>query len=235
MANLNARISFPAAMLADPVRETMVMALMDGRAYTSKELAYRARITPQTASFHLKKLVESQILICHRQGRGAYYRLNGAEVAAAIEALSRIAPSPNVPSHVGRQARPLRYARRCYDHLAGRLGVEVAKRVEWLGLVVAHGLDYDLTAEGHGFFADMGMDISGLRDRRRSFLRPCVDWTERKPHLAGSLGAALLDHYVAEDWLRPGTQSRQLLLTDLGRRMFRERFGLSGESLEPIA
>jgi DNA-binding transcriptional ArsR family regulator len=208
MANLNARISFPAAMLADPVRETMVMALMDGRAYTSKELAYRARITPQTASFHLKKLVESQILICHRQGRGAYYRLNGAEVAAAIEALSRIAPSPNVPSHVGRQARPLRYARRCYDHLAGRLGVEVAKRVEWLGLVVAHG---------------------------RSFLRPCVDWTERKPHLAGSLGAALLDHYVAEDWLRPGTQSRQLLLTDLGRRMFRERFGLSGESLEPIA
>ena len=235
MPQLDARISFPAAMLADPARETIVMALMDGRAYTAKELAFRARITPQTASHHLRKLVETLLLVRHRQGRHAYYRLNGADVAAAIEALVRISPSPSLPAHAKHRAAPFRHARRCYDHLAGVCGVAIAARIEALDLVVSAGADYRLTAKGGQFFAEMGLDVEALRAKRRHFLRPCIDWTERQPHIAGAIGAALLDHYLAQNWFESRPASRQLTLTRRGARMLGETFGVAPEALVPRA
>ena len=233
MPQLDARISFPAAMLADPARETIVMALMDGRAYTAKELAYRARITPQTASHHLRKLVDNLLLVCHRHGRHAYYRLNGADVAAAIEALVRISPSPSLPAHAKHRAAPFRHARRCYDHLAGVCAVAIAARIEALDLVVSAGIDYELTAKGRRFFGEMGLDVDGLQTKRRSFLRPCIDWTERKPHIAGAIGAALLEHYLADDWFESRPASRQLTLTRRGTRMLGQTFGVGAEDLAP--
>lgn len=235
MANLDARISFPAAMLADQTREAMVMSLMDGRAYTSKELAYRARVTPQTASFHLKKMVEAQLLLCHCQGRHAYYRINGPDVAAAIEALVRIAPTPGMPSHLKGKTGPFLYARRCYDHLAGRLGVAVAERVEALDLIASSGIECRLTEEGDVFFEKMGLDVPALRKCRRSFLRPCIDCTERKPHLAGVLAAAMLDHFTDDGWVAPAEIARALIVTERGRRMFSGMFGVSRDLLRPAA
>lgn len=227
MANLDARISFPAAMLADQTRETMVMSLMDGRAYTSKELAFRASVTPQTASFHLKKMVDAQLLLCHCQGRHAYYRINGSDVAAAIEALVRIAPNPSLPAHVAKNAETFLYARRCYDHLAGRLGVAVAERIEALELITSAGIECRLTEKGSEFFESLGLDVGGLRKRRRSFLRPCIDCTERKPHLAGVLASAMLEHFTDDGWVVPGKIARTLKVTERGQRLFSESFGVS--------
>lgn len=235
MTNLDARISFPAAMLADQTRETIVMALMDGRAYTSKELAHRAGVTPQTASFHLKKMVEAQLLSCHCQGRHAYYRIDGPDVAAAVEALVRIAPTPGLPSHLKGQAAPFLFARRCYDHLAGRLGVAVAEQVAARGLVALSGIDIELTQQGSDFFEAMGLDVAGLRKRRRAFLRPCIDCTERKPHLAGALATALLDHFAEDGWVTDGAQARTLKITTRGRKQFADNFGVTSAALKPAA
>lgn len=226
MTKLDARISFPAALLADPTREAMVMSLMDGRAYTSKELAYGARVTPQTASFHLKKMVDAQLLLCHCQGRHAYYRIAGPDVAAAVEALVRIAPTPGMPRHLERQAEPFLFARRCYDHLAGRLGVAVAEQVAARDLVALTGIECRLTERGEGFLDAMGLQVRDLRTRRRSFLRPCIDCTERKPHLAGALAAAMLDHFTEDGWVEAGEQPRTLVVTAKGERLFAETFGV---------
>ncbi len=231
MPQLDARISFPAAMLADPARETIVMALMDGRAYTAKELANRARVTPQTASHHLGKLVDALLLVCHRQGRHAYYRLNGPDVAAAIEALVSISPSPSLPAHTKHRAGPFRHARRCYDHLAGVCAVAIAGRIEALDLVTSAGTDYRLTADGRRFFRNMGLDLEVLHKKRRTFLRPCIDWTERRPHVAGALGAGLLDHYLAEGWFDDPQGTRQLTLTARGTHMVGETFGVTPDML----
>ncbi len=235
MTKLDARISFPAAMLADQTRETIVMSLMDGCAYTSKELAFRARVTPQTASFHLKKMVDAQLLLCHCQGRHAYYRINGPDVAAAIEALVRIAPTPGMPPHLKRAQEPFLFARRCYDHLAGRLGVAVAARVEALELITSSGIECTLTDKGAAFFDRMGLDVAALRKRRRSFLRPCIDCTERKPHLAGVLAAAMLDHFNDDGWVVSAEMPRVLLVTERGRRMFARSFGVAPAQLRPAA
>jgi len=232
MTKLDARISFPAAMLADPTREAMVMSLMDGHAYTSKELAYLAHVTPQTASFHLKKMVDAQLLTCHCQGRHAYYRIAGPDVAAAIEALVRIAPTPGVPANLRGQAEPFLFARRCYDHLAGRLGVAVADQVAAREFITLSGIECALTEAGERFFDALGLDLPALRRRKRSFLRPCIDCTERKPHLAGALAAALLDQITEEGWVVPGLQPRTLAVTPKGQRRFKETFGIAPRELK---
>jgi len=232
MIKLDARISLPAAMLADPTREAMVMSLMDGHAYTSKELASLAHVTPQTASFHLKKMVDAQLLTCHCQGWHAYYRIAGPDVAAAIEVLVRIASTPGVPAHLRGQAEPFLFARRCYDHLAGRLGVAVADQVAAREFITLSGIECALTEAGERFFDALGLDLPALRRRKRSFLRPCIDCIERKPHLAGALAAALLDQITEEGWVVPGLQPRTLAVTPKGQRRFKETFGIAPRELK---
>ena len=239
MPQLDARISFPAAMLADPARETIVMALMDGRAYTAKELAFRARITPQTASHHLRKLVETLLLVRHRQGRHAYYRLNGADVAAAIEALVRISPSPSLPAHAKHRAAPFRHARRCYDHLAGVCGVAIAARIEALDLVVSAGADYRLTAKGGQFFAEMGLDVEALRSGEAATFSAAVHRLDRAPAAyrgryrrgaAGSLPGAELVRITAG---KPATHPDAPRCTDAGRDIRRGPRGLGTSGVGP--
>jgi DNA-binding transcriptional ArsR family regulator len=200
------RVSSPAAMLADPARAAIVLALMDGRAHPAKKLALDAGVTPQTASAHLKKLVAGRILDWEGRGRCKYFRLAGPDVAHAVEALSQLTARPLPPA-----AAELRFARCCYDHLAGQLGVAITARLPALpGLLLR----------------DLGIDLAVLETQRRPLSRCCVDWTERQPHVAGSLGAALLQAYKDRRWLLPVKDSRKLIVTPRGREMFVERFGL---------
>ena len=193
-------------MLGEPSRAAMVLALMDGRSRTAKKLALDAGVTPQTASAHLKKLVAANLLDCDARGRVKEFRLRGADVAQAVEALSGIGAAPVTPA-----ARELRFARCCYDHLAGQLGVRVTER---------------LLEAGNRILAELGVEPSALHAGRHALYRCCTDWTERRPHIAGTIGAALLRHYLGDRWLARVENSRKLVLTERGREMFARVFGI---------
>jgi DNA-binding transcriptional ArsR family regulator len=207
------QIASAAAMLAEPARAAIVLALMDGHSRCAKKLALDAGVTPQTASAHLKKLVAADILAWEARGRSKYFSIAGSEVAQAVEALSAISVK-QVPV-VGRD---LRFARCCYDHLAGQLGVAITER---------------LLQPGNAVLANLGINLETLESSRRPLFRCCTDWTERRPHVAGALGAALLHRYKDARWLVPVEDSRKLLVTPLGREMFVGLVGLSEEVLPP--
>ena len=207
-----------AHLMGDPARANMLHALMDGRALTAKELAYLAGVAPQTASGHLAKLMQGGLLGVAVQGRHRYYRLAGPEVAAALEGLMVLAgmePSRRrLPSRVGAE---LSQARTCYDHFAGRLGIGIHDALVAGGhLSVADG-GYGLTRSGEAVFAALGIDSTQAGKSRRAALRPCLDWSERKPHLAGSLAAALACRCFEMGWVSRKKDSRAVLLTDEGR------------------
>lgn len=195
-----------AELLGQPSRAAMVLALMDGRSRTAKKLALDAGVTPQTASAHLKKLVAANLLHCDARGRTKEFRLRGANVAQAVEALSEIGAGPVAPA-----ARELRFARCCYDHLAGQLGVRVTER---------------LLEAGDRILAELGIEPATLPAGRRPLFRCCTDWTERRPHVAGTVGAALLRRYLEERWLTRVENSRKLVLTEHGKGMFARVFGI---------
>ena len=195
-------------MLADPSRAAMVLALMDGRPRSAKKLALDAGVTAQTASAHLRKLVDANMLVWQGQGRSKYFRLTGADVAQAVEALSIIDVQRALPA----AARELRFARCCYDHLAGRLGVALIER---------------LLRPGNTVLRDLGIELAALEGSRRPLFRCCTDWTERRPHVAGALGAALLRRYMDERWLATVDGSRKLVVTPAGRSAFARFFALA--------
>jgi len=207
-----------AHLIGDPARANMLHALMDGRALTAKELAYLAGVAPQTASGHLAKLMQGGLLGVAVQGRHRYYRLAGPEVAAALEGLMVLAgmePSRRrLPSRVG---EALSAARTCYDHFAGRLGIGIHDALAAGGhLTVADG-GYGLSRSGEVVFAALGIDCAQAARSRRAALRPCLDWSERKPHLAGSLAAALACRCFEMGWVKRKKDSRAVLLTEEGR------------------
>lgn len=192
-------------MLADPSRAAIVLALMDGRSRNAKKLALDAGVTPQTASAHLRKLVAANILTWQGQGRSKYFRIAGGEVAQAVEALSGISIASIPPP-----ARELRFARCCYDHLAGQLGVRITER---------------LLRPGNTLLGELGIEPGSLASSGRALFRCCTDWTERRPHVAGTIGAALLRHYLGERWLVRVAHSRKLVLTPLGKESFGRLLG----------
>lgn len=205
------RLAATAAMLADPSRAAIVLALMDGRSRSAKKLALDAGVTPQTASTHLGKLVAARMLVWEGRGRSKYFSLAGADVAQAVEALSEIGTQP-LPA----AARELRFARCCYDHLAGQLGVAVTER---------------LLRPGNTLLRDLRIDLEALETARRPLFRCCTDWTERRPHVAGAVGAALLRHYKDERWLAPVKDSRKLVVTAAGRSAFTRFFDIDITSI----
>src|SRR5690349_9867950 len=179
-----------AALVGDPARANMLLALMDGRALTASELAYAARIAPPTASGHLGKLVGARLLALEKQGRHRYFRLASPAVADLLEGLMALAVdgAPRYrPSSCGDEA--LRRARTCYDHLAGRLGVALADTLLSRGHVVLDEDAGQITADGGRFFDEFGLDLACAESRRRRFCRPCLDWSERRRHLGGAVGA----------------------------------------------
>jgi len=189
----------------------MVLALMDGRSRSAKKLALDAGVTAQTASAHLRKLVAARMLAWESRGRFKHFRLAGAEVADAVEALCQLGPDAMPGRVLTAAAREIRFARCCYDHLAGRLGVAVTERLPALGAEI---------------LAELDVDPAALGKLRRPLSRCCIDWTEQRPHLGGALGAALLCAYRERRWLAPVKDSRRLDVTPRGREAFIERFGV---------
>ena len=217
-----------AAAIGEPARARMLYCLVDGHARTSTELAVVADVAPSTASVHLQRLKTQRLVKVFAQGKHRYYSLDGANVAAALEALSvlaggrRPALPPNTPHF-------LRAARTCYDHIAGTLGVSLHDRFQALGwLSRGNGADdaYDLTAKGAAALESLGVDVDATRSLRRRFAYACLDWSERRPHLGGALGAAILHLALTRKWVRQDLDSRALTVTVSGRRELQTRFGL---------
>ena len=209
-----------AAGLADPAREAMLVALADGRALPAGELARIAGLSPQSASAHLQKLLDAGLLSVLSQGRFRYYRIADDEAAAAIEALARLAGKQR--STDGRHARIPReicFARQCYDHLAGELGVALADALERTGYIRTAGDRIELMPAGASWLAEMGI-VPGRPRASRVDLRRCLDWTERKPHFAGTVPAAILRHLLLRGYLVRPDHQRALRLTPSGRNWF---------------
>jgi DNA-binding transcriptional ArsR family regulator len=207
-----------ARLIGDPSRASMLTALMGGMALTASELAREAGVAAPTASGHLAKLAEGGLLVAVQQGRRRYYRLAGAEVADLIEKLMEMAVRPGPVHRIGPRDARLRTARVCYDHLAGEAGVRLSE-----GLVAAGRLDwrdhaFRLTETGRRFAVEFGIDIAALERDRRPLCRACLDWSMRKPHLGGGLGAALLRRMEEKGWLRRTAGTRAVIVTPAGVR-----------------
>ena len=220
------RLAEVAALLADPGRAGMVTALWDGTARPAGELARIAGVTPATASSHLARLVAGGVLRVEPRGRHRYFRLSGAPVARALEAMALLV-TPHVSSEaVGAPASPLRRARLCYDHLAGGRGVAVSDALLARRLLTLRVGDYGLPPAGRRWFERMGIEVAPLEQSRRPLLRSCIDWSERREHLGGSLGAALATQLLERDWLRRRRDDRALLVTSAGRIGLSRTLGL---------
>ncbi|WP_448189928.1 metalloregulator ArsR/SmtB family transcription factor [Azospirillum sp. sgz301742] len=217
-----------AAAIGDVARANILSALMDGRALTAGELAWHAGVSPQTTSGHLARLRQAGLIAEERQGRHRYHRLAGPEVAHAIEALMAVAAAgPQRHRPTGPRDEALRTARTCYDHLAGRLGVGLADALRERGHVVLADGAGRLTEAGGSFLAGtLGIDLTSGRGGR-PFCRTCLDWSERRPHLAGRLGAALCARCLELGWIERVRDSRAISVTEAGRRGFADAFGLS--------
>ncbi|HEV2356181.1 MAG TPA: helix-turn-helix transcriptional regulator [bacterium] len=223
----NPDIARVAALIGDRVRAAMLLALFDGAALPATELAYRGGASPQAASAHLRKLAEGGLLTVTASGRQRRYRLAGREVAHAIEALLPVARPPRIIALTqGIAIERLRTARTCYDHLAGRLGVAVTDALVSRRALRAGGGEFHVTARGERLFEDLGIDVSALRRGRRALARACTDWTERRPHLAGSLGKALLDRFLADTWITRAFSDRSVRLTARGERALERLLGV---------
>jgi DNA-binding transcriptional ArsR family regulator len=218
------------ALVGEPARALMLATLMDGRAYTASELADVAGVTRQTASAHLGRLMEGGLLALARQGRHRYYRIDTPAVAAMLEALM-VFGSARAGVRPTSAASPEREARTCYDHLAGRLGVALLDRLRALGFLCDTAGNAALTSSGRVCIEGLGIDTRALPRGRRALVRPCLDWSERRDHLGGSLGAALLDHFLEDRWLLRCPGSRALTVTPKGKRRLRETFGLEMQGL----
>lgn len=230
--NVDVDLAPAAALLSEPARVTMLLALSDGRALPAGELARRSRIAPPTASEHLAKLVHTGVLAVERVGRHRYYRLSDpATLIPALEALAVVAhglrPSRDeTPAEVAFRASAIRRARTCYDHLAGVLGVELTSSLVSRGWMVLDDHAYDVTEEGSRELARLGVDVGGARRRRRAFAPTCLDWSERRYHLAGALGAAISARLFALAWIERIPGGRVVKITGQGRRALRRELGI---------
>jgi len=216
-----------AALVGEPARATMLSALLDGRALTATELAFAARVTPQTASTHLAKLTEAGLLSPNKDGRHRYFRLASPKVVEMLDGIVAVALE-NRPRYrpLSRQARELSAARICYDHLAGRLSVDLADFFTTHEYIVLGDEAAEITEAGTQFLSEFGIDLFALSSIRRHFCRLCLDWTERRPHIAGAVGAALTKRYFDLGWTQRMRHSRAVIVTASGKRGFLETFGI---------
>jgi DNA-binding transcriptional ArsR family regulator len=222
-------IASVAELMGEPARAAILVALLDGRALPAGELALISGLSAQSASGHLSKLVDGGLLTVQSEGRHRYYKIASPDVGHALEALGAIATVPRKTALLGsREMTELREARTCYDHLAGWLAVELTKALEASQVIRAQGeRDYALGNKGEAWFADLGVETTAVKSARRSFARKCLDWTERRPHLAGALGAALCSRLVALGWIARRPKTRALRVTQRGERELQKRFGIA--------
>ncbi|WP_223516968.1 ArsR/SmtB family transcription factor [Pseudomonas sp. GL-B-19] len=220
-------VSHVAAAIAEPARTKILCSLMDGHARTSTELAAIAEVSASTASAHLSKLKELALVRLHVQGRHRYYSLADKRVAQALEALMVIGQN-TAPTFNSRTPDRLQFARTCYDHMAGTLAVLLHDRMLEKGwLLETDEQAYRLSDSGEALFEGLGIEVKDLSTLRRRFACPCLDWSMRRPHLGGSLGAALLQSAIKRKWVTQDLDSRALTLTAVGRKALGAQFDLA--------
>jgi DNA-binding transcriptional ArsR family regulator len=216
-----------ACLIGEHARATILWNLLDGRAYTAGELAVSANISPQSASNHLNKLIKADFLKVEKQGKHRYYKFAREEVAFAIESIANLMPykKPN-----GFQKSivngDIQYARTCYDHLAGKFAVDLTQTLIKQKILKLDGNHFLVSSKGEAWFEMIGLNINELKNTKRHFAKPCLDWTERKHHLAGALGAALLNQMLSFNWIRKKANSRIVILTAKGETEL-NRLGIS--------
>jgi DNA-binding transcriptional ArsR family regulator len=226
MSTSNLALAELGALLGDPARANILAALIDGRAFTATELAGIAGVAPQTTSGHLAKLTQANLLALEKQGRHRYYRLASPLVGSMLESVMALA-SVQLPARHSRPSRldvAMRDARSCYDHVAGRLGVAVADTLLTRAHIVMGDDGGEVTAAGARFFGEFGVELK--RGSRRPLCRPCLDWSERRWHLAGAVGAALYGRWLDLRWIERRKDTRALAITASGSRGFAEIFGV---------
>ena len=227
MEEIEDQFSRIAVLIGDKSRAIMLWNLLDGRSYTASELAVCADVSPQSASNHLTKLVASEILAVTKQGRHRYYTFQNASVAQAIESMASL-----IPNHEGykRVKRPhpkgLTEARTCYDHLAGALGVKLTEALIDNGILKFLNKDYVVTSYGEKWFLSFGIDVRQLKNEKRSLAYQCLDWSERRHHIAGALGAKIFENMLQKGWVKKVKNSRQIILLPEGKKMLKELLNL---------
>jgi DNA-binding transcriptional ArsR family regulator len=224
--NVEDALAEMAGLIGDPVRIKVLWTLLEGRAFTATELAIHVDTSPQNLSMHLSKLIKADLLTVEVQGRHKYYAIAHPEVAHAIEAMAGLPAVPR-PAQTPTQKDPIQFCRTCYDHLAGTVGVLITDSLIRQQFIRRKGSLFQVTAKGENWWPSTGIDLAGLRKKHRTFARVCLDWTERRPHLAGSLGAALLEKMRGEQWIRPIAHTRAVQVTPKGGKALHEIFGIT--------
>lgn len=235
---IDTAVSAIASAIGEPARARILYCLLDRRARTSTELSVIAGVSPSTTSVHLDRLKAAQLVAVQAQGKHHFFSLAGPDVARALESLSVLAGGTH-DRFVPRTPVRLRLARTCYDHMAGTIGVQLHDRLKTLGWLSAGSKgrerSYELTADGAKAFQSLGIDVDALRVLRRRFAGPCLDWSERRSHLGGALGAALLSLALKKRWVTQDLDSRALSLTAHGRREVLSEFGLRLSEPPPVS
>lgn len=223
----NNNLAEVASIIADSSRASILVSLLDGRMHPASELAYMAGIKPQTASFHLAKMVENNMVTAQKQGRHRYYQLN-PDAAGILETLLNISPPVQIKSlKQSIQVKQVKQARTCYDHFAGEFGVALTECMLEQNFIIDEDEEFKLTVKGTAFFQHFGIDLDSLQKKRRAFSRKCLDWSERKFHLAGALGQALVLKFEELHWTEGVKGSRAILVTDKGKTGLKEYFHLT--------
>jgi len=212
-----------AALIGEPIRATILWTLLDGKAFTASELAIAADTSAPNISMHLAKLINADLLKVENHGRHRYYSFSRKEIAYAVETLAALIPqSSKKLSQADNIISPMQQCRTCYDHLAGKTGVAITDALLKQKIISQDDNSFDLTKKGTNWFLAMDIHIDELKQQRRSFLRPCLDWSERRYHMAGSLAAALLDKMLLNDWIRKTKNSRAIIVTGKGQKKLYE-------------
>jgi DNA-binding transcriptional ArsR family regulator len=215
-----------ARLVADPARTSILTALMDGRARTAGELSMVAGISPQNASGHLDRLLRGDLIAVEVQGRHRYYRLTSPSVAQALESLAAISSTRSFTAPESPQLSQIRFLRTCYDHMAGSVATEIAASLLARGLLEENEREFVVTPPGEEFFSRFDIEIASLRVKRRALARRCLDWTERRPHIGGALGAAILKRFKERRWIMPMRRSRAVRITHGGEHQLWQHFRL---------
>ncbi|HEV8208763.1 MAG TPA: helix-turn-helix transcriptional regulator [Vicinamibacterales bacterium] len=219
------------ALLAEPSRVAMLTVVLDGRRHSAGELAMAAGLSPQAASAHLAKLTNGGLLKVVRLGRRRLFALARPEVGHALESLGAMARTGTPSRSAAKADTPMRFARTCYDHLAGQVAVGVAQALVRQGVLRPRGDEYQVLSAGVRWFDDCNIDFAMIRAGRRKLTRQCLDWTEREPHIGGALGAALLGRCLSAGWIARIPNTRAVRITDSGSRAFRDLMGFDPLSL----
>lgn len=214
-----------ATLIGDATRAAILWNLLDGRAFTATELAIAVETSAQNISMHLGKLLDAHLICVEKQGRHKYYRFSNNEVAYAVEAMANLIPKPQVSTKKKSEGYPpVKYCRTCYDHLAGKMGVALADSLLGQKIIIDKNGVFEISSEGEKWFEDFGINVKEAQKQKRIFLKPCLDWSERRNHIAGSIGALLLNKMITEDWLRRNKNSRAVTITGKGEKEFLKNF-----------